>query len=346
MKIGDRTVGDDAPVFIIAEAGVNHNGDLETARRLIDAAVAAGADAVKFQSFSAEDLATPSAGKARYQAETTPGAESQQEMLRRLEIPEEGYLRLAGHARKRGILFLCTPFSTGDADMLGRIGVPAMKIPSGEITNLPFLRHVAGMGLPVILSTGMATLGEIERAVQEIRGGGQGQLALLHCITSYPARLEEMNLRVIRTLRQAFGFPVGFSDHTLGIVAPPVAVACGACIIEKHLTLDRTMPGPDHRSSVEPGEFAEMVRTIRAVEQGLGNGIRTLTAGEQEIRRVARRSVVAAEGIPAGSEITRGMLTVKRPGTGIPPGEMESLIGRRARIRIPRDSLIGWDMVE
>jgi N,N'-diacetyllegionaminate synthase len=346
FSLGGRIVGDHAPCFLIAEAGVNHNGDVEMARQLIDAARTAGADAVKFQSFSAESLASGCAPAAAYQEAALGPAVTQQGMLKDLELPAGALEDLAGYARGRGILFLSSPFDTGHADRLDALGVPAFKIASGEITNLPFLRYVARKGKPVILSTGMATLAEIEEAVQVVREEGVEELLLLHCVTSYPAPLESMNLRAIRTLRRAFQLPVGLSDHTRGPIASAVAVALGACAIEKHLTLSRSLPGPDHQASAEPPELEELVRTVRSVELALGTGVRTPSAEEKEIRRVVRRSLVAAVDIPRGAVLTEAMVAARRPGTGIPPRFTDRFIGRRARKHIAADTQLSWDLVE
>jgi N-acetylneuraminate synthase/N,N'-diacetyllegionaminate synthase len=346
FQIGGHQIGRGAPCFIVAEAGVNHNGDLHLARQLVDAAAASGSDAVKFQSFVASDVATPDAEPARYQREATGDSLTQRSLLGALELPEEAFEELARFARGRGILFLSSPFDHRSADYLESLDVPAYKISSGEITNLPFLRYVARKGKPVILSTGMATLGEIEEAVQAVRDEGVEEILLLHCVTSYPAPLESMNLRVIRTLRQAFQLPVGLSDHTRGHIASAVALALGACAIEKHLTLSHSLPGPDHQASAEPSEMAELVRTVRSVEMALGTGVRKPTTEEMEIRRVVRRSLVAAVDIPRGAVLTESMVAAKRPGTGVPPRFMNRFIGRRARGDIPADTQLSWDLVE
>jgi N-acetylneuraminate synthase/N,N'-diacetyllegionaminate synthase len=346
FSLGGRIVGDGAPCLLIAEAGVNHNGDPGMARRLIDAAREAGADAVKFQSFSAESLVTGSAPKAAYQETAVGPGLTQQGMLAGLELPPGTLEELAGYARSRGILFLSSPFDEGNADRLDTLGVPAFKIASGELTNLPFLQYVARKGRPVILSTGMATLGEIEEAVQAIRDEGVEEILLLHCVTSYPAPLESMNLRVIRTLRRAFQLPVGLSDHTRGHIASAVAVALGACAVEKHLTLSRSLPGPDHQASAEPAEMAELVRTVHSVELALGTGVRKPTAEEEEICRVVRRSLVAAVDIPRGEVLTESMVAARRPGTGVPPRFMNRFVGRRARKHIAADTQLSWDLVE
>ena len=341
VVIGTQRVGDGEPCFIIAEAGVNHNGDVGLAQQLIDAAQGAGVNAVKFQTFSAEDLVTLDAEKAAYQKETTAKEESQYEMIKRLELTEDDFFELSQYAQKRGVLFLSSPFDIKSVDLLESIGVPAFKIPSGEITNISFLEYVAGKKNPVILSTGMATLGEIETAVQVIRK--YAEVILLHCITNYPAPIEHANLRVMNTLKCAFGVPVGFSDHTTGITAPIAAVALGACVIEKHFTLDKTLPGPDHKASLNPEELHKMVTTIRDVEKGLGDGIKKVTPEEDEIKKVVRKSIVAAVDIGEGQTITKEMIAVKRPGTGIAPAHVDMVIGRRAATFIKRGHVLTFE---
>ncbi|HUK93262.1 MAG TPA: N-acetylneuraminate synthase [Methanomicrobiales archaeon] len=346
VMIGEREVGDGRPCFIIAEAGVNHNGDVDLARDLIDAASAAGADAVKFQTFSTGELVIEASEKARYQKETTGDCESQYEMLTKLELPPSAFRELKDHADRRGIPFLSTPFDQGSVDLLEEIGVPAYKIASGELTNHPLLVHVAATRRPVILSTGMADLSEIDEALRVLRGGGSGGILLLHAVSEYPPTAADLNLRAIGTLREAFGAPVGFSDHTPGVWAPVAAVAMGATVLEKHLTLDHSMPGPDHRASLEPGEFRDMVDAIRFTEAAMGDGIKRPTAGEIEMRTIARKSLVAAVDIPEGTDISPGMLAAKRPGTGISPRLLGQVSGRRSLRRIPKNTLIEWDMIE
>jgi len=344
VKIGDGLIGDGSPCFIIAEAGVNHNGDVNLAKKLIDAAKKARADAVKFQTFKAENVVTKNAEKADYQKETT-GRGSQYEMIKKLELSEDDFRELAEYARERNITFLSSPFCKESVDLLDEIGVPAFKIASGEITNFPLLKHVSSKGKPIILSTGMATLGEIEEALKAIRSGGVKDIILLHCVTSYPAKIEDVNLKAIQTLKCAFKLPVGFSDHTMGIAIPVAAVALGACVIEKHLTLDRKMLGPDHKASLEPHEFKEMVKAIRNAEKALGDGIKKPTE-EERIKKVARRSIVAKVSIPKGAVITTDMLDAKRPGTGISPKYMDIIVGRVARVNIKRGEIISWKMIE
>jgi N,N'-diacetyllegionaminate synthase len=340
FEIAGRPIGPAQPCFIIAEAGVNHNGDPDMARRLVDAAVEAGADAVKFQTFVAEELVAPSARKAAYQLEDTDASESQLEMLKHLTLPHEDFTHLHNHCRERDILFMSTPFDGESADFLEQLGVPAYKIPSGEITNLPFLEHVARKGKPMIVSTGMAWLGEVEAAVRAIKGAGDPPLALLHCVSNYPAAPGEVNLRAMHTMEASFGLPVGYSDHTPGVEVALAAAALGACILEKHFTLDRTLPGPDHRASLEPEELASLVRGIRTVEASLGHGRKEPAASEADTAAVARRSLVAAQDIPAGTPITEAMIAVRRPGTGLPPAFRSYLIGRTAREFIPAGSVL------
>lgn len=329
--------------LIIAEAGVNHNGSLDLALRLVDAAREIGADAVKFQTFRAEALASSAAHKAAYQERTTSAAESQLEMLRRLELDEAAHRRLIEHCRGAGIQFLSSPFDEESADLLDKLDVPLFKIPSGEITNLMFLRHVAAKGRPVILSTGMSTLGEVEEAVATIREAGGSDLTLLHCVTEYPAPYAEVNLRAMQTLKTAFGLRVGYSDHTPGIEIPVAAVALGAEVIEKHFTLDRNLPGPDHRASLEPAEFAQMVLAIRHTEEALGSGVKAPAACEVPNMAVARKSVVAARPLAAGHVLTAADLAIKRPGSGLAPKTLPALVGRTLRTAVSGDEVILWD---
>jgi N,N'-diacetyllegionaminate synthase len=338
-------VGDSYPVFIIAEAGVNHNGDPEMAIRLIDAAAKAGASAVKLQTFSADRLVTRHAAKAAYQKQTTGAQESQYAMLKRLELSRHDHERLLAHAQARGITFLSTPFDHASADLLSALGLPAIKIGSGDLTNLPLLEHVARKRKPIILSTGMAFLSEVEEAVRCIQSYSDAPLVLLHCVSNYPAREADANLRAMLTLRQAFGLPVGYSDHTQGLAVAVAATALGACVIEKHFTLDRSLPGPDHRASLEPDELQALVQAIRNVEVALGDGIKRPAASEQDTTRAARKSIVSHVDIPAGATITAEMLAIKRPGTGILPRDLERVIGRSARVAIPADTIIEWEMI-
>ena len=330
-------------VFIIAEAGVNHNGSIDLALKLIDSARASGADAVKFQTFRADQLATRSAHKAAYQERTTTATESQFEMLQRLELDVDDHRRLTDYCRKVGIQFLSSPFDEQSADLLAEMDLPLYKIPSGEITNLPFLDHVARKGRPIILSTGMSTLGEIEEAVTVLRTAGNNRLTLLHCVTEYPAPYAEVNLRAMHTLRVAFGLPVGYSDHTPGYEISIAAVALGAEVIEKHFTVDRSLPGPDHAASLEPDELEQMVTAIRHVEVALGDGIKRPAQCELPNISVARKSVVASRSLIAGQRLTAEDLDIKRPGNGIAPRLKPMLIGRTLSAGLEKDEVLRWD---
>lgn len=340
LAINGSVIGPGRPCFVIAEAGVNHNGDLGLARQLVEVAASAGADAVKFQTFRAERLVTAGAPKAAYQQRQTDAEEGQLGMLRRLELSREGHLELMALCRKLGILFLSTPFEEESADLLEALGVEAYKLPSGEITNLPLLAHVARKGRPLILSTGMASLGEVEAAVEAITAAGNPDLALLHCVSSYPTAPADANLRAMATLASAFRRPVGYSDHTEGIAIPLAAVALGACILEKHFTLDRTLPGPDQQVSLEPDELRALVAGIRQVEAALGDGLKRPAACEINTAAVARKSLVAAVDIPEGAVLTAASIAIKRPGTGLAPALLPHLLGRRTRTAITRDALL------
>jgi len=346
IGIAGRKIGPGQPCFIIAEAGVNHNGSLDLALKLVDAAAAASADAVKFQTFKADRLVTKDAPRAGYQIYATGDAGTQHEMLKHLELTEEDHRALIDHCERRGVLFLSTPFDEGSCDFLESLGLPAFKLPSGELTNLPFLAHVAGKGKPVILSTGMATLQEVDAAVETLARSGNNRLVLLQCVSEYPADPAETNLRAMASMRSLFGFPVGFSDHTPGIVAAITAAALGACVVEKHFTLDRKMSGPDHRASLEPEELAEMVRGIRIAETALGDGLKRPGAGEAAIARVARKSLMAACDISAGTVLGPEHLAAMRPDTGIPPSMRGRLLGRKTKVAVPVGTLFDWEMLE
>lgn len=341
-------------VYIIAEAGVNHNGDESMAMRLVEAAAAAGADAVKFQTFRAERLVSISARTAAYQQANT-GESSQFAMLRRLELSPATHLLLAEHCQKKGIEFLSTPFDELSADDLVRLDMKRIKVGSGEMTNLPFLRHLVRTRLPLIISTGMATLDEVaesmEAVADEYRRLGEGhgvaqKVTLLHCTSNYPTAPETVNLRAMQTLRERFKVPVGYSDHTKGILAATAAVALGACLIEKHFTLDRSLPGPDHPASLEPGELGEMVRQIRLVEQMLGSGEKKPAESELAVRDLVRRSLVARRPIPAGTVLQAGDLELLRPGTGIGSQHLPQVIGRQTKSAIPQGTMLTWEHLE
>ncbi|HZY31970.1 MAG TPA: N-acetylneuraminate synthase [Candidatus Methylomirabilis sp.] len=346
IEIAGRLVGPGHPCFVIAEAGVNHNGDLALAKRLVEAAATAGADAVKFQTFSAERMASRGAPKAKYQLEQTDPTESQVEMLRRLELSPEAHRELHAYCRKYGVLFLSTPFDEVSADLLAELGLPAFKIGSGEITNWPFLDYIARKGKPIILSTGMSFLSEVDEAVRVIRNAKCDQLALLHCVSNYPADPSDANLYAIRTLAVAFDVPVGYSDHTSGIEVALAATALGACVIEKHCTVNRQLPGPDHCASLEPHELRQMVAGIRTVQASLGTGGKWPASSEAKNRLVARRSVAAACNIPEGAVIRPEMLRALRPASGISPALTECVVGRRARRPLMEGQLISWGDLE
>ena len=345
VEMSGRKIGPGHPCFIIAEAGVNHSGRLDLALKLVDAAAAAGADAVKFQTFKADRLVTKDAPKAGYQIRATGDAGTQYEMLKHLELTEEDHRSLIAHCKRRGVLFLSTPFDEESCDFLEALELPAFKLPSGELTNLPFLAHVARKGKPIILSTGMATLQEIDAAVETFARSGNNRLVLLQCVSEYPADPAEVNLRAMASIRSSFGFPVGFSDHTPGIATAITAAALGACMVEKHFTLDREMPGPDHRASLEPEELAEMVRGIRVAESALGDGEKRPGAGETATARAARKSLVAACDVPAGTVLGPEHIVIRRPGTGISPGMRVRLLGRKMRVAVPSGTLFDWEML-
>jgi N,N'-diacetyllegionaminate synthase len=329
-------------VLIIAEAGVNHNGDLGLAKQLIDVAADAGADIVKFQTFSANRMVTREAKKADYQTQTTDGKESQYEMLLRLELSAEMHHELVAHCAARDIGFFSTGFDIESLDLLVGLGQEHFKIPSGEITNLPYLRHIGGLGKTVILSTGMATLGEIEAAINVLENAGTPRVAMtvLHCTTEYPTPMAEVNLRAMQSIQAAFGVTVGYSDHTRGIEVPIAAVAMGASVIEKHFTLDRNMPGPDHKASLEPEELKAMVAAIRNIEIALGDGIKRLTPSEVKNKPDARKSLVASAAIRAGDLFSVANIAAKRPGTGLSPMRWDEVIGRTATRNFVADELI------
>ena len=328
--------------LIIAEAGVNHNGDLDLAKQLINAAADAGADLVKFQTFNANRQVTRTAKKADYQTQTTSSTESQHAMLRRLELTEEMHHQLIAHCLTQNIGFLSTGFDIESVDLLVSLGQECFKIPSGEITNLPYLRHIGQLGKTVILSTGMATLGEIEAAIEvlEQTGTPRAKVTVLHCTTEYPTPMNEVNLRAMQSIHTAFDVAVGYSDHTEGIEIAIAAVAMGASVIEKHFTLDHTLPGPDQQASLEPAELKAMVTAIRNIEIALGDGIKRLTPSEARNKPVARKSLVANRAISIGEIFTTENITTKRPGTGISPMRWDELVGQASQKNYNEDDLI------
>ncbi|HAJ26564.1 MAG TPA: N-acetylneuraminate synthase [Syntrophus sp. (in: bacteria)] len=329
--------------FIIAEAGVNHNGSLDMALQLIDVAIAAGADAVKFQTFTAEEIIAVDAPKAGYQKETTGWDESQLEMVKKLELDETAHVRLQQHCRHKGIQFLSAPFDLESIDLLNRLGLELFKIPSGEITNLPYLRKLGALQKRLILSTGMANLGEIEAALDILAESGTPweNIVVLHCNTEYPTPFEDVNLRAMLTIRNAFpGISVGYSDHTPGIEVPVAAVAMGATVIEKHFTMDRNLPGPDHKASLEPDELKAMVQAIRNIEKALGDGLKRHSPSEVKNKAIARKSLVATQPIKTGELFSSDNITAKRPGTGISPMRWDEVLGQAAQKDYKKDDLI------
>jgi N,N'-diacetyllegionaminate synthase len=345
VVIGRHTIGGSSPCFVIAEAGVNHNGSLKLAKELVKAAADAGADAVKFQTFRAEALAAAEAPVADYQR-SAGTSDRQLKMLRELELAPAAFRELSDHAAACGILFLSTAFDDESADLLESLDVPAFKIPSGELTNHDFLRQMAARRRPLIVSTGMARLGEVESAVGVIRATGNDQIVLLHCVSEYPAAPATANLRAMQTMRAAFGVPVGFSDHTLGLEVSLAAATLGAAVIEKHLTLDNSLPGPDHAASLEPAPMKSLVDGIRAVQSALGSGVKEPTVGEMEVAAAARRSLVARRHLKAGEVITADALIALRPGTGLPPSAVPYIVGRRTKRAIAAGTLFSMDLLD
>lgn len=340
IEIAGRRIGDGEPVYVIAEIGVNHDGSLDRAIALVEAAANAGVDAIKFQTFEPDALATDSAPLAVYQREGTD-APSQREMLERLRLADEDLKALAALCRRLGPHFLSTPFDEASAAKLEALEVPAFKVGSGELTNLPFLRHLAARALPLLVSTGMSDLDEVRAAVAAIAAAGAPPLALLHCVSSYPTPPAQVNLRAMDTLAAEFpGAVIGYSDHCLGVEVSVAAVARGAKVIERHITLDRTLPGPDHAISLEPEELAWMVKAIRTVEAALGDGSKRPQDAEANTRAVARRSLVAARDLEQGRILAAGDLTAKRPAGGLPPSELDAILGRSLARPLRRDELL------
>ncbi len=327
-------------VFIIAEAGVNHNGSIELAKQLVDKAVWAGADCIKFQTFNSKNLVSKNAQKAEYQKRTTGGTESQLDMLKKLELSKVQFVELRDYCNQKGIMFLSTPFDLESIDFLASIGVKTWKIPSGEITNYPFLRAIGQRKESVIMSTGMCTLDEVRDAVVVLNQFGTTDITLLQCTTEYPAPYDSVNLNAMLTLQKEFGFKVGYSDHTNGIEIPVAAVAMGASVIEKHFTLDKNMEGPDHKASLEPNELKQMVQSIRNVEVALGNGIKQPSEAEKKNIEISRKSIVAACDIKKGEVFTDVNLTAKRPGNGVSPMVWDKVLGEKALRDFMKDELI------
>ena len=334
---------DTSKVFVIAEAGVNHNGSLDLAYQLIDVAKDAGVDAVKFQTFKAENVVSKLADKAEYQKKATGTDKSQLDMIKKLELSFEDFVKLKKYCDKKGIMFLSTPFDHQSIDFLYDL-VDIYKIPSGEIINYPYLKHIAAKNKPIIMSTGMTNLGEVEEAINIIwEVNSNAKISLLHCTTNYPTPYEEVNLKAMQTLADAFKLPIGYSDHTLGIEVPIAAVAMGAKIIEKHFTLDKKLPGPDHKASLEPNELRKMVKAIRNIEKAIGDGIKKPNKSEIGIMKVARRSLIATRDIRAGEIIKESDIAIKRPGTGILPKFKEIIIGMKLVNDIWQDEPFRWE---
>ena len=345
VQVGEKHIGEGNNVYIVAELGVNHNGDINIIKELIDKAAEANVDAVKFQKFKTEKLVIKDAPKAKYQEITTDKTESQFDMLKRLELDDNKIQYLYNYAISKGLDAFATPFDNESVDYLYNLGIKAYKIGSGDITNIPMLKRVAQKGIPIILSAGMSTLGEIEDALDAIRSEGNEKIVLMHCTSNYPTEDYNVNLKAMNTMRMAFQLPTGYSDHTLGTAVSIAAVARGAVIIEKHFTLDRSLPGPDHSASLEPKELKSMVKDIRTVEKALGSYIKRPNPSELEVKHVAQKSLVAKVNIKKGEKITEEMLELKRPGGGIKPKHFEMIIGRVATQDIKADTIITYDMV-
>lgn len=345
IKIQNKTIGDGKPCFIIAEAGVNHNGDLNTAKKLIRIATEAGADAVKFQTWITEEVVTKAAEKASYQIKNTGNPESQYEMLKKLELSFDDFIDLKKYSENKGIMFLSSADDEKSLDFLDDIGVPAFKVASGILNNSIMLKHLARKQKPIILSTGMSTMDEIETAIDTIKSEGNEEIVLLQCTSNYPVDYEDINLNVMKSFREKFSLPVGFSDHSLGIEIPIAATALGACIIEKHFTYNKKSPGVDHAASINPSELRNMVKGIRNVELALGSFKKKPAKCEEEMRLLARESLVAASDIRKGTCLTEDFIATKRPGTGIQPNQIHLLLGRTVKRDIRKDELFNTDML-
>lgn len=327
-------------VCIIAEAGVNHNGSIDVAKRMIDVAAEAGVDYIKFQTFKAEKLVVEAAQQAEYQKKNTGKTESQLDMLKKLELTQDDFIELKKYCGEKKVGFISTPFDFESIDFLETLDMDLWKVPSGEVTNYPYLVKIAKTHRPVVMSTGMCDIDEIREAVKVLRDNGCGELTLLHCNTMYPTPFEDVNLKAMETLKREFNVPVGYSDHTLGIEVPIAAVAMGARVIEKHFTLDKNMEGPDHKASIDPDELKAMVSSIRNIESAKGDGCKKVTGSEAVNRGVVRKSIVASRGIKAGEVFSEENLTVKRPGTGINPMRWPEVLGRKADRDYKKDELI------
>lgn len=346
VAIAGRKVGEGHPCFIVAEAGVNHNGSVEIAKKLIDAAIDAGADAIKFQTFKSDELATKEAGKAQYQKGGSEDSENQLEMLKKLELSEDDFESLRGYCMEKGVIFLSTPFDFQSSDLLERLDVPAFKVSSGDLNNYPFLSHIAKKGRPMILSTGMAEMDEIREAISSVTAQKNDDIIILQCTSAYPAPFHDVNLHAMGALASGFGFPIGFSDHTLGVEVSIAAVALGACLIEKHFTLDKSMEGPDHKASLEPPELKALVKSIRNVEAALGSPHKDIAASERETRQVSRKKIVAGRDLHEGEIIVSESLALKRSSEGLDPSFYEKLIGKKLKRAIKKDEAIKIEYLE
>lgn len=331
IKIGDAKVGFGEPTFIIAEAGINHDGNYNQAKELVKMAAKTGADAVKFQIFKAEEFCSTNTEYF--------------DLFESLELSKDQWLELAEFAKNQGILFTASIFGEVGADILDEIGSPVYKIASGDLTHFPLLEYISKNNKPIILSTGMATFGEIDESLNKIYNSGNKKVALLHCVSNYPTNYQDTNLKFIKTLKEAFKIPVGFSDHTNGLLIPALAVANGADIIEKHFTIDKNLPGPDHKISLDPKEFEEMIKNISITESSMGNGIKTLTEGEKQVKKLARRSITAKIDIPKGNAITKDKIKIVRPGMGIEPKFIDLIVGKTVTANIKKNQTISWDMI-
>jgi sialic acid synthase SpsE len=345
VQVGPKTIGDGHPFFVIAEASSNHNRDMKTALALVDAAAAAGADAVKFQAFTADRIVARMREKHPYIAQMFPQAGSMHEVYAQLELPREWLKDLKAYSEEKGLIFLCTPFDEEAVDHLEALGLAAYKIASYELWHLPLIRHAARTGKPLLISTGMGNLRDIEEALGAVTSAGNDQAALFHCAINYPPPFSELNLRAIRTMKTAFGVPVGYSDHSTGIVAAIATVALGGNLIEKHFTLSKQLPGPDHPFSIEPGELEALVRGVRECEAALGSPIKRMLPSERAGYVMGRRSIFAAVDIPKGTVITAAMLAILRPGTGLKPKHLDRIVGRRAASDIYAHDPITWESV-
>jgi len=346
FKIGSKVIGDGNPTFIIAEAGVNHNGDINIAKQLVDKAKFAGVDAIKFQTYKTEKLVTRYADMADYQKSNIGKVDSQFNMLKKLELTYQNFIELQKYCIHKGIMFLSTPFDFESAEFLASIGIEAFKISSGDLTNIPFLQYMARFKKPMILSSGMATLSEIEDAINSIYLLGNNEVAVLHCTSNYPAKLQNVNLKAMNTIKNAFQIVSGYSDHTEGITVAIAAAAIGSNIIEKHFTLDKNMEGPDHKASLDPAELKEMVEAIRSVEMALGTGIKRYKPSEVDTMKAARKSIVASRNIKIGEVVNLEDLDYKRPGTGLSPKLYIDVVGKTINRDIKMDEQITLNMVE